>query len=52
MLAEIIYDGQLSGSAYVVLIVILLIILGGLAWCFYRAVKAGETDEEQLPGEE
>ena len=50
MLAEITYDGQLSFSAYVILAAVFLIIVGGLSWCFYRALTAaGQQTEEQLP---
>ena len=42
LLAGIEYDGQLSATAYIILAVILLGIIVGLGWCFYRAViKAG-----------
>ena len=50
MLADIVYDGELSGTAYAILFVVMLIIFGGLAWCFHRALKAAEkTPEPQLP---
>ena len=50
MLSEIIYDGELSGTAYMILFVALLVIIGGLAWCFYRAIRAaGERAGPQLP---
>ncbi len=50
MLADIVYDGTLSGTAYIILSVTLLVIFGGLLWCFYRAIKAGgEHAETQLP---
>ena len=50
MLAETIYDGTLSGTAYAVLTVTLLAIVAGLGWCFYRAIKAaGESEPAQLP---
>ena len=50
MLSEIVYDGELSGTAYMVLFVALLVIIGGLAWCFYRAIKAsGDSAAPQLP---
>ena len=52
MLAEIIYDGQLSSSAYIILGVMFLIIVGGLSWCFYRALTAaGKDAPEQRPDE-
>lgn len=40
-LSEVTYDGQLSAVAYIILSVVLFSIIGGLSWCFYRAVKAG-----------
>ncbi|MBN1765790.1 MAG: hypothetical protein JW860_11070 [Sedimentisphaerales bacterium] len=52
MLAEMVYDGELSASAYIILTAMFLIIGGGLAWCFYRALKATDKDaQEQLPDE-
>ena len=50
--AKIEYDGELSATAYIILSVVLLIIIGGLGWCFYRATKAaGEIGEVQSPDE-
>lgn len=50
MLADVRYDGALSGTAYVILFAVLLVIICGLGWCFYRALKvAGEDGEAQLP---
>ena len=51
MLSEVVYDGQLSATAYMMLFAVLLVIVGGLGWCFYRAVKAagGDTAEPQEP---
>jgi len=50
MLSEIVYDGELSGTAYLILSVALLIIIGGLGWCFYRAIKAADRSAgPQLP---
>ena len=45
MLSAIEYDGELSATAYITLAVVLLLIVTGLSWCFYRAMKA----KEQLP---
>jgi hypothetical protein len=43
---------QLSGVSYVILAVAFLIIVGGLGWCFYRAVAAtSEYAEPQSPDE-
>ena len=53
MLAEIEYDGQLSASAYIILTTMFFLIVGGLSWCFYRAITAVNKDAaEQLPDEE
>ena len=50
MLADVRYDGALSGTAYVILFAVLLVIICGLGWCFYRALKvAGEDADAQLP---
>jgi NSS family neurotransmitter:Na+ symporter len=35
---------KLSGVSYVILAVVLLIIIGGLGWCFYRALGAAGRD--------
>ena len=43
---------ELSGVSYVILGVVFLIIIGGLGWCFYRAMMAaGKAEEPQLPDE-
>ncbi len=44
---------ELTGVSYIILAVVFLIIVGGLGWCFYRAIAAVMTraDEEQLPDE-
>ena len=48
MLGSIEYDGQLSVTAYAILAVVLLGIIAGLGWCFYRAVmETGKTVEPQ-----
>jgi NSS family neurotransmitter:Na+ symporter len=42
----------LGGVSYIILAVVLLIIVGGLGWCFYRAILAsGSTEGEQRPDE-
>lgn len=51
-LAEIVYDGQLSVSAYVILFMMIFLLVGGFGWCFYCAIRASGSEEEQLPGEE
>lgn len=41
---------ELQLAAYVILALMLALIVGGLAWCFYRAIRAAGTDApEQLP---
>ncbi|MBN1845449.1 MAG: hypothetical protein JW810_07175 [Sedimentisphaerales bacterium] len=53
LLAEIEYNGQLSAAAYTILTGMVLLILGGLSWCFYRALKAtNSSGDEQLPDDE
>lgn len=47
LLADIQYDGQLSATAYILLSIILLIIIGGLGWCFYRAIIASNAPVEE-----
>ena len=43
---------NLSGVSYIILAVVFLIIIGGLSWCFYRALTAaGEPAETQSPDE-
>lgn len=37
--AAIEYDGRLSISGYIMLAIMLSGIIGGLSWCFYRAIK-------------
>ncbi len=52
LFASIEYDGQLSATAYIILAVVLLAIIAGLGWCFYRAVTAaGRSAESQSPDE-
>ena len=52
LLGEITHDGQLSGTAYLILAVMFLVIVGGLCWCFYRALRAANKNAgEQRPGE-
>jgi hypothetical protein len=38
-LASARYDGRLSATAYILLATVLCIILVGLGWAFYRAMK-------------
>ncbi len=42
---------ELSGVSYIILAVVLLIIIGGLGWCFYRAVTTASSAELQSPDE-
>ncbi len=43
---------ELSGISYIILAVVFLIIIGGLAWCFYRALAAANKDTgPQYPDE-
>ena len=41
----------LSGVSYIILAVVFLIIIGGLGWCFYRALAAGKDLGIQHPDE-
>jgi NSS family neurotransmitter:Na+ symporter len=44
---------ELSGVSYLILSIVLLLIIGGLGWCFYRALTAGREESEiQYPGQE
>jgi len=52
LMAEIVYDGRLSVTAYVILSLMILLLVGGFSWCFYRAIRASNSEEEQLPDEE
>jgi len=50
--AEMPMRERLSGVSYVILAVVFLIIIGGLGWCFYRALAmAGREVEVQQPDE-
>jgi NSS family neurotransmitter:Na+ symporter len=48
---EVFIDHEhLTGASYVILTVVFLIIIGGLGWCFYRALLAASRGAaEQLP---
>lgn len=52
LLAKVVYDGELSATAYLLLACMGLILIGGFAWCFYKAISATSLDEEQLPDSE
>ena len=48
---------KLSGVSYVILAVVFLIIIGGLGWCFYKALAAAGRDTgiqhpDEVGGEE
>lgn len=50
--AEVPVHHELSGVSYVILAAIFLIIVGGLGWCFYRAIATtGIFEEPQSPEE-
>ena len=51
LLSEIIEDKGLSLTAYIILAVMLLILIGGFSWCFYRAMTSSDNNEEQHPDE-
>ncbi|MFH1615423.1 MAG: sodium-dependent transporter [Planctomycetota bacterium] len=41
---------KLSGISYIILAIVLLLIIGGLGWCFYRALTAAsKSNEIQTP---
>jgi hypothetical protein len=46
-LAEVVYNGELSPVAYIILACAILIMIGGLGWCFYRALMAGGREAPQ-----
>ena len=50
VLAAVEHDGRLSASAYIILAGMFAIIVGGLSWCFHRALTATNRNApEQLP---
>ncbi len=50
--AGIEYDNELSGESYLILAAMLTLVVGGLAWCFYRAIKAAGGAPEEPQEEE
>lgn len=40
------FRDKLSGVSYLILAVVVLIIIGGLGWCFYRALMAANKDTD------
>lgn len=52
LLAEVEYNGELSAVAYIILACAIFIMIGGLGWCFYRALMAGgQQAPQQHPDE-
>jgi len=48
--SEPVIRSELSGVSYLILTAVLLIVIGGLGWCFYRALlAAGASDDQQYP---
>jgi len=46
------YDGELGADAWIILAVMLGLLVAGLGWCFYRAIRGASTDAyEQKPEE-
>ncbi|HPS52337.1 MAG TPA: hypothetical protein PLK08_02185, partial [Phycisphaerae bacterium] len=46
------YNGQLDGDSYLILFLMAGIIICGLGWCFYRALRAaGQSDTEEQSAE-
>lgn len=41
---EAIFHHELSGVSYIILAVVFLVIVGGLGWCFYRALSVASGD--------
>ncbi len=41
-------DGELNATAYTILAVALLVIFGGLTWCFWRAMQAAGRRDPQM----
>ena len=44
-------DKQLSGTAYIILVVALVVIFGGLVWCFWKAMQAAGRQDPEIPEE-
>jgi hypothetical protein len=47
-----VYDNRLSAVSYVILAAMLGLIVGGLGWCFYRAIKASGDEAPAQVAEE
>ena len=52
LLAGVKYDGELSATAYIILAVVLLGIIVGLGWCFYRAITTTNKSDELQSSDE
>ena len=50
-ITEVIHPSQeqLSSVSYLILSIVFLLIIGGLGWCFYRALAAGKDTGIQYP---
>ncbi len=49
---DVVIDGELGVVCYIILAAVFLLIVGGLSWCFYRALAVNsKTPESQLPDE-
>jgi NSS family neurotransmitter:Na+ symporter len=49
---ETVVHHELGEVSYIILSVVFLLIIGGLGWCFYRALAAeGRSAETQVPGD-
>ncbi len=46
-LSKVEYNGELSAVAYIILACAIFIMIGGLGWCFYRALMAGGQEAPQ-----
>jgi hypothetical protein len=47
ILSKVEYNGELSAVAYIILACAIFIMIGGLGWCFYRALMAGGQEAPQ-----
>jgi len=51
LLGQTEYDSDLSCTSLIILAAVLLIIVLGLGWCFYKALSANDKRENQHPDE-
>ncbi|HEG42877.1 MAG TPA: sodium-dependent transporter [Phycisphaerales bacterium] len=49
---DVVAGDKLSGTSYVILVVVFLLIVFGLGWCFFRAITAGAKDAPIQPADE